>query len=31
MKLILSIYDHSVMMQVKFHEDAIGCREDIAL
>ena len=24
------IYDHSVMMHVKFHEDVIGCRESIA-
>ena len=25
------IYDHSVMMHVKFHEDVIGCREVIVL
>ena len=31
MKLIPSIYDHSVMMHVKFHEDVIRCREVIAL
>ena len=24
---ILSIYDHSVMMTVGFHEDVISCRE----
>ena len=30
MKYILSIYDHSVMEHVKFHEDAIGFREIIA-
>ena len=27
MKLILTIYDHSVMMHVKFHVDVIGCGE----
>ena len=31
MKLILSIYDHGVMMHVKLHKDVIGCREVIAL
>ena len=31
MKIILCIYDHSVMMHVKFHEDFIGCREVFAL
>ena len=31
MKLILNIYDHSVMMHVKFHEDVIRFREVIAL
>ena len=31
MKPILFIYDHSVMMYVKCHEDDIRCREDIAL
>ena len=31
MKHILSIYDCSVMGHVKFHEDVIGFREDIAL
>ena len=31
MKLILSIYDYSVMMLVKFHEDATRFREIIAL
>ena len=25
MKFILHIYDQSVMMHVKFHEDVIGC------
>ena len=28
---ILSIFDHRGMMHVKFHEDAIRCREIIAL
>ena len=31
MKVILSIYGHHVMMQVKFHQDVIRCREVIAL
>ena len=31
MKLTLSIYDHSVMMHVKFHEDVIWCRGVIIL
>ena len=31
MKLILSIYDHSVMMHVKFHEQVISCRGVIAV
>ena len=31
MKLILSIYDHSVMMHMEFHEDAIRCRKVIGL
>ena len=26
MKLIMSIYAHSVMMHVKFHEEVISCR-----
>ena len=31
MKLILNIYDHSVMMHVNFHEDVIRFREVIDL
>ena len=31
MKRILSIYDHNVMMHVKFHEDVIRFTEVIAL
>ena len=31
LKLILSIYDHSVMMHVMFPEDVIRCREVIVL
>ena len=31
MKLIQSIYDHSVMRHVMFKEDVVGFREVIAL
>ena len=30
-ELILSMYDNSVMINVKFHEDVISFREGIAL
>ena len=31
MKLILSIYDHGVILHVKFSEDVISCRGVIAI
>ena len=31
MKLILSIFDHGLMMHVKFSEDVISCRGVIAI